>query len=69
MFILDSSSGYGHRSTRERPMGVDSVVVSCLQEVGHRKTVEVLENIPDWETFYRDYVRRNRALTTAASCW
>lgn len=31
-----------------------------MQEVGHRKTVEVLENIPDWETFYRDYVRRNR---------
>jgi len=31
-----------------------------MQEVGHPKEVEVLRSIPDWETFYLEYVRANR---------
>ena len=32
----------------------------CFQEVGFPKEVEVLRSIPDWETFYLEYVRANR---------
>ncbi|CAK9025633.1 unnamed protein product [Durusdinium trenchii] len=31
-----------------------------MQEVGHSKPVEVLTGLPDWQTFYQDYVRANR---------
>lgn len=30
------------------------------EEVGHSKPVEVLTGLPDWQTFYQDYVRANR---------
>jgi len=31
-----------------------------MQEVGHKQPVEVLTKIPDWATFYDNYVRANR---------
>ncbi|CAE7413801.1 Kdm8, partial [Symbiodinium pilosum] len=31
-----------------------------MQEMGSKKPIEILSEIPDWQTFYQNYVRANR---------
>lgn len=35
-------------------------MLGTLQEVGTSKPVEVLSTLPDWATFYQNYMRANR---------